>query len=114
MRVDEDDALVFRNLKASLEYRHNQMDSLLQRCVARVGTAEKRDMRLHADGRGVNSLFFGVKPFDVMHVGNAMDKTIRYHPYLSGYGENEIVICAVHWLFMKLVRAHLSAAITSI
>lgn len=100
---DEDDALVFRSLKASLELRHNQMDSLLQSCVTKIDAAEKREMRLHTDGRGADSLFFGVKPFDVLHVGNAMDKTIRHHPHLSGYGENEIVSDVMHWLLIGLL-----------
>lgn len=86
-----DDAQLFLVMKSGLDYQHSRLDAILQQCVTRIDTPEKRDTCIHADGRGVDVRELQLKPFDAVTIGSAVQQHFEGRSHFRWQGENEVV-----------------------
>lgn len=89
--LDGDDVQLFHLMKTRLDHQHSQLDAILLRCVASVDAAERTETRNHADGRGMDVLEFGVKPFDAPTVASTVQQYFEGRSHVRWQGENEVV-----------------------
>lgn len=86
-----EDSLLFLHMKANLDQRQHQLDSIFHKCAPRIDAARQHKISLHANGRGTVAADMGIMPFDVTAISEVMLGYIHQHPHVSCYGENDIV-----------------------